>query len=628
MGFIAEGNTLVWEDAEKYADYIRQHGVEQLLNIWNDQKDRGNDVFTWGDEVEYILVSVDNETKDIKLALRSHEVLAVLMQKEKLDPQNVDYLWRPEYGRFMIEGTPGQPYHGLGRQLLSIEESLIKRREEIESHLKENERILTIASYPRMGVEHFAEPYSSPNGLVAESQFLPDTVINPHFRFSTLTANIRKRRGKNVSINIPMYKDINTPPQQDHQTFVSPSNDKAEPYNQPYNIYMDAMGFGMGCCCLQATFQMSNIEEARNVYDHMAVMAPIMLSLTASSAIFKGLLSDIDARWTVISQSVDDRTPEELGQQPLKHNKCVINKSRYDSIDTFISRGNTYRAEYNDLPLVYDKPSLERMVGAGMDEQLARHFAHLFIRDPLVIYSDKIELDDKTHSDHFENIQSTNWQTVRFKPPSPGSPIGWRVEFRPMEVQLTDFENAAFIVFVAILMRAISDLKLNFYVPITKVDENMKTAHLRNSVVNNKFYFRKNITVSTGTSTGNVDEEYELMTIDEIFNGCKEEARESVGLLSIIRKYVAENKSFDAETNRLMDRYFSLIGKRASGELMTMSTWTRHFVQNHPSYKHDSVVSQEIQNDLLQRCFQITNGSTHEPKLLSAELITATGGAN
>ena len=38
--------------------------------------------------------------------------------------------------------------------------------------------------------------------------------------------------------------------------------------------------------------------------------------------------------------------------------------------------------------------------------------------------------DDEKSSDHFENLQSTNWQTVRFKPPAPGSGIGWRVEFR------------------------------------------------------------------------------------------------------------------------------------------------------------------------------------------------------
>ena len=40
--------------------------------------------------------------------------------------------------------------------------------------------------------------------------------------------------------------------------------------------------------------------------------------------------------------------------------------------------------------------------GAGMDELLARHFAHLFIRDPLVIYREKVELDDAASSDHFE----------------------------------------------------------------------------------------------------------------------------------------------------------------------------------------------------------------------------------
>lgn len=34
----------------------------------------------------------------------------------------------------------------------------------------------------------------------------------------------------------------------------------------------------------------------------------------------------------------------------------------------------------------------------------------------------------------FQNIQSTNWQSLRFKPPPPKSDIGWRVEFRVCEV--------------------------------------------------------------------------------------------------------------------------------------------------------------------------------------------------
>ena len=69
----------------------------------------------------------------------------------------------------------------------------------------------------------------------------------------------------------------------------------------------------------------------------------------------------------------------------------------------------------------------------------------------------------------YQNIQSTNWQSMRFKPPPPNSTIGWRVEFRPLEVQLTEFENAAFVVFVVLLTRAILSFKLNFYIPISKV---------------------------------------------------------------------------------------------------------------------------------------------------------------
>ena len=68
-----------------------------------------------------------------------------------------------------------------------------------------------------------------------------------------------------------------------------------------------------------------------------------------------------------------------------------------------------------------------------------------------------------------QNIQSTNWQSMRFKVPPINSNIGWRVEFRPCEVQLTDFENAAFGVFIVLLTRAILTFKLNMLIPISKV---------------------------------------------------------------------------------------------------------------------------------------------------------------
>lgn len=154
----------------------------------------------------------------------------------------------------------------------------------------------------------------------------------------------------------------------------------------------------------------------------------------------------------------------------MKDNKFRIPKSRYDSIDSYISTDPNFKPEYNDIPLVYDEDIYKKLSDNGIDDLLARHIAHLFIRDPLVIFHELLNVDDNESTDHFENLQSTNWQTMRFKPPpSKTSPIGWRVEFRSMEIQLTDFENAAFAIFIVLVTRAVLSFNTNFYIPISKV---------------------------------------------------------------------------------------------------------------------------------------------------------------
>jgi len=50
------------------------------------------------------------------------------------------------------------------------------------------------------------------------------------------------------------------------------------------HIYMDAMGFGMGCCCLQMTFQACSVQEARRVYDTLVPVAPIMVGLLTATS--------------------------------------------------------------------------------------------------------------------------------------------------------------------------------------------------------------------------------------------------------------------------------------------------------------------------------------------------------
>jgi glutamate--cysteine ligase catalytic subunit len=87
---------------------------------------------------------------------------------------------------------------------------------------------------------------------------------------------------------------------------------------------------------------------------------------------------------------------------------------------------------YSSPPQVEcEERHLERLSDAGVDRTLARHVAHLFVRDPLVIFADRVQLDDRADVDHFENIQSTNWQSVRWKPPHPKKaeqPIEWYIK--------------------------------------------------------------------------------------------------------------------------------------------------------------------------------------------------------
>ena len=136
----------------------------------------------------------------------------------------------------------------------------------------------------------------------------------------------------------------------------------------------------------------------------------------------------------MISESVDDRTPAERGDNRnidtdtdlAGNGKRRIYKSRYDSISTYIYQGDALETKnltavngfmknrilnvYNDIPVPIDEESYELLRKYGIDPALSQHIAHLFIRDPLVIFDGAVEeVDDEKMTEHFESIQSTNW---------------------------------------------------------------------------------------------------------------------------------------------------------------------------------------------------------------------------
>jgi glutamate--cysteine ligase catalytic subunit len=195
-----------------------------------------------------------------------------------------------------------------------------------------------------------------------------------------------------------------------------------------------------------------------------------------------------------------------------------------------------------------------------------------------------------------------------------------------MEVQLTDFENAAFSVFIVLLSRVILSFDLVLYLPLSKVDENLRRAHAKDAVQTQKFFFRKFIAApdtsnpceAKALSESNSAcafcgcDSFEEMTLGEIFNG---NGTYFPGLIPLIRAYL-EYIQCDKFTFRRVNEYLEFISRRANGELLTAAQWMRKFVRNHPSYRFDSVITEDIAYDLMMACKHVGEG-----KLACSELL-------
>ncbi|CAM9267298.1 unnamed protein product [Ectocarpus sp. 4 AP-2014] len=652
-GLLRVGTPLPWGQAMPHLGYVRDHGVKQFVSRYRKVEGIENDELKWGDELEYAILKVDHANKRVRVSTRAADVVKELQTREDEHAYRSEGCqWMPEYGSWMLEGTPKVPLRGLTTHLARVERNMRLRRKRLLATLADDEISPTMTNFPLFGVGDFTTPPAEVGGPTAQSKFVPDSVINPHPRFAALTKNIRERRGRKVDIQIPLYKDERTP-----EFLVGPPpTEGTEPPPRP-TIHMDAMAFGMGCCCLQVTFQARDIEESRYMFDQLAVVSPIMLALSAATPIHRrGRLADTDVRWDTISASVDDRTEDEMRptEEPLLGELDVGEflkddengprpqrqpKSRYDSISTFIynCRTGTDRCrvvnKYNDIDCPVDEPSRKALLKTGIDSALSKHIAHLFSRDPLVIFEGRIEeVDDDTEVDHFENLQSTNWQTVRWKPPpprlSPNDPhVGWRTEFRSLEIQLTDFENAAYTVFIVLVTRVILALDLNLYIPLSKVDENMRRAHERDAATKGKFFFRSNIDYAQSPEGGEAGEIYspcdndpqsglEEMTVLQILEG----KGDFPGLIPLVHAYL-EYINADSSTIKDVDVYLDHLRKRAAGEIMTTAAWLRKFVTSHPGYGKDSVVTDEIAYDLVQACQEIGLGKLACPELLGDRTI-------
>lgn len=542
MGLLQDGHTLTWEETVQAAPQLKNAAATQLIKCYNRFKHLATPHLTWGYELEYYLVQL-NANQSIEPFVTDESFLEDLNDRIGI--------WHPEYCSFVVESVPDRPFSDDEPDLAgSLLKSMLDRGfllTDVLSRLSGGGRQLQwllMGSFPTLGVEPVAEGSRCEN---SKSAWIPFKYIADHIRFPTLTRNIVKRRGDlPVSIRVPVFQDRNT---------------------RESVVEMDAMAFGMGCCCLQVTFQACDLDEACFLYDQLLAFAPIALAMSASSPCHRGFLTDVDCRWDVISDSVDDRTASE---------RATVCKSRYSSASRYLSKQFCH---LNDLYIPHNDTVFKRLRSeCDMPASLAEHFALLFIRDPLVAYASASYGDARLEPgsvDLFDNINSSNWNSVRLKVPVADGAIGWRVEFRSMDVQFGHKENAAFSLlilgFVRLLRRhrCLYPDKSYTCIPITLVDQNMQRAQRRNGLNDQKFHWIN---------------EKEL-SIAEIM--CDE--RE--GLLS---KMEIEDCEFWSK----FPEQLAFLKDRSLGTRETDAAWLRRKIREHADYRFDSVVTPEMMHSI------------------------------
>ncbi|CAE8625820.1 unnamed protein product, partial [Polarella glacialis] len=594
MGFLEEATPMPWAESVEHREHVKAHGIEQFLVILHDHAERRDTEMLWGDEQEYILVEVGPEPQDVRLLLRAHAALPALRERalayEAGNPSRCAG-WTPEMGNHMIEGVTQPPYQGGLDELLRVEESLTFRRRELASVAAGlattagwKPVVWTFAAFPLMGTPGGQAPAEPPtpsraDGLGSRSRFVPDEVITPHPRFLTFVANIRMRKEAKAACLVPLAAHADGTPTPEALAQLSPRipwdiAERAAAEGEvddpvPGHIYLDASAFGAGCCCTQATFLCPSLSDARYLYDQLLVLAPLFLSLTASTPFWRGKVAATDTRFEAFAQTWDERTEAETASRAPRSSRAAT------SPQVFLADSGSLdsrEAELNDVEAAVHEPSMARLLAAGVDARLARHVAHLFVRDPLNVFRERLHPDDAEQGDFWEQIQSSNWGTVRFKPPparssNPGGRIGWRVELRTPEAQPTDFENAAVVCVARVLATLILQEGWDLYIPISKVEENLTRSSGVAAVTRQLFHFRADFLGIEGPSAA------KELSLKDIFFG-----EQGKGLLDRCEKFVQaehERGACSAQSCKMFGRYVELFRRRVEGRLPTPALWLR-----------------------------------------------------
>ena len=591
-----KSHTLTYEESRKLQRLLKRNAALQLAKLLRTFED-----FT-KNEAESLKFGTELESHLLKRkTVNGQTIYPVFIDskpfmKKAMDAHK-DLDIKEEFSAWMVELLPKEPFF----HFLSLKEIRAHFLEVKELALENTEDPILISGLsvlPHIGTLHY---HTGPKDEIYEmkdrenlnkyslSNYFLDETITDHSRFRTFTQNTRMRRGGKPQIRVPIFQDANTTEKE---------------------LVLDHFGFGMCNTALQITYSCVDLAEARLAHDLLQVLSPFMLAFSASICALGGKLIDWDARFNIIEQSTDDRKEAE---------RLIIKKSRYSTINFFLSNDKKCKDKYNDskytLNKTFQKDLYKYLTENGSklakDKRLLNHFAYLFIRDSLIVFPERAVKGYMEDTNDFEGIQSSNWHSMRLKPPpSYDSDLGWLLEFRCMDSPITEKEKSILVFITTLFMRIVTDKKLdvNFYVPISVVDKNYDEAIKRDALVKGKFIFRKHFCPLLPGFEKDNDETVEL-TVEEFWAGNSKFA----GMKALFDKFVelnaeklaAESKLTGEDVVQNIERGYEFLLARAKGKIVNSSKYLRDFILKHPDYKQDSNLSDKIVADVIEKVLEI-----------------------
>lgn len=411
-----------------------------------------------------------------------------------------------------------------------------------------DERVLTLTNFGRSGS--------------SQLELDPESLITDKKRYQELMRNIPLRAMEAADCN-DIYADCDS-----SRTGLEKTTNR-----------IDHPIFGLGGCGLQFTFSAKDFEQACQVHDQFIPLGPLVLALSAATPVCKGKLVETDTRWASMCIAADDRKADEksnlvprLGVTPMYLEDCpavqMLNDRQLGSTDEL-------------QPILLEH---------GVPPAAAKYLTHIICRDPLMetshaadpakFLNDSLEARERLLQLHV----STWWPHVRLKLPVVAAgniEVPWRIEFRPIEAQPHDHENAAFGICLRILQRAILYYGLDLRIPISAVENNMQRANMRSAVIEQQFWFsakkQRHCEAGHWSFEG-------WANLADIFNGFSECGKQRwPGLLHIAERYLEACSIGDlSDSNQAeISGALAFMAARASGKLETPARWMRAFLENH-----------------------------------------------